>query len=480
MIIDSKARGGGSVAIVGAGITGLAAAFRLSQVSVDATVYEAGTRAGGPVHSVRRDGYLAEDGPNTLLETSPQIRALIRKLGIEGECLRSNPDADRRYIVRDGVPKPIPGTLGGWLGTDLFSFPAKLRVLGDLVLPRHRADAPEESVAGFVRRRLGAEFLDYAVNPLVAGIYAGDPELLSVSQAFPRLEAVERRHRSLFLGQILGGRERRKSGETARANAPKLSFVDGLGTLVSALVRAVGERLQFESPVVAVTRVAGGWEVTSTVGGETRVRRHRAVVLASPAHRIARIELRGVPGESLDWMSGIVHAPVASVVLGFRRGDVAHPLDGFGFLVPGKERFPILGAIFNSSLFRNRAPDGHVTLTCYVGGSRNPTLALASADERLPLVRDALARLIGARGEPTFVHHCVHAKGIPQYNLGYGEFRERMARLEKTAPGLSFAGHFRDGISMGDCLVAGLRVAGKFTGTMIRDEPIPRSPISKT
>ncbi len=451
----------GTVAIVGAGITGLTAAFHLARLGVGSVVYEAGSRAGGPVHSVLRDGYLAEDGPNTLLETAPEIPALIRDLGLADQCLHANPAAANRYIVRDGIPKPIPGTLAGWLTTDLFSLPAKIRVLGDLVIPRRREDAPEESVADFVRRRLGSEFLDYAINPLVAGIYAGDPERLSVTQAFPRLDAVERRHRSLFLGQVLGARERKRSGQIPRANAPKLSFVHGLGTLVSGLLRAVGDRVEYDSPVTALSRHTHGWEVESGSGSGqgARRRRHRAVLLAAPAHRLARIAFADGAGNSLDWFSGIVHAPVTALVFGFRREEVAHSLDGFGVLVPEREPFPILGAIFNSSLFPGRAPEGHVTLTCYVGGSRNPDLALAPADQQCPLVLDALNRLLGVRGRPTFVHRCVHALGIPQYNLGFGVYRKRMQQMEESAPGLRFAGNFRDGISMGDCLVAGLRVA---------------------
>ncbi len=466
----------GPVAIVGAGVTGLAAAFRLGQLGIDAVVYEASTRAGGPVHSVCRDGYLAEDGPNTLLETSPRIRALIRDIGLADQCLGADSRASKRFIVRNGVPKPIPGSIAGWLSTDLFSLHAKLRVLGDLFLPRQPTDAPEESVAGFVRRRLGGEFLDYAINPLVAGIYAGEPERLSVAQAFPRLAAVERRHRSLFLGQLLGARERRRSGETPRANAPKLSFVGGLGTLVSGLLRAVGNRVEYESSVAALARHVDGWEVESRRGHQVHRRRHRAVLLAAPAHKLARISLEGREGNSLAWLAGIVHAPVTSLVLGFRRGDVAHPLDGFGLLVPALEPFPILGAIFNSSLFPGRAPEGHVTITCYLGGSRDPGLALAPQDHQLGRVRESLARLIGARGEPTFVHRCVHAQGIPQYNLGYGEFRERMRRLEESEPGLRFAGHFRDGISLSDCLVAGLRVAEEIAGSNPKaPAPAPRA-----
>ena len=441
-----------SIAIVGAGVTGLVAAYRLQRLGIPTTVYEAAPFPGGVVQSFHQNGYLAEAGPNTLLETSPRIRQLILDLNLADQLLPSDPSASKRFLVRNGKPSPLPDSLPGWLRTDLFSLTAKLRVLGDLVQPRCDPEH-EENLASFVVRRLGREFLDRAINPFVAGVYAGDPERLSVREAFPRLHAVEQQYGSLLLGQVLGARERRRRGEVPRASAPKLSFRNGLGAFVNALHHAVADSVLLSTPVTDVRRQSDVWEVTSRGQGSPRTRSHQAVLLAAPAHRLAELNFNNSP--SLTWLAEIQYAPVAALVLGFRRSEVDHPLDGFGVLVPAVEKLPILGAIFNSSLFPNRAPADHVTLTCYLGGTRDPQLALAPVQTQLDSTLDALRTLLGVRGKPTFIHHTVHTRGIPQYNVGFGAFRKHMQALEKANPGLLFAGHFRNGISLSDCILAG-------------------------
>ena len=337
-------------------------------------------------------------------------------------------------------------------------------MLAELLRPRGRADV-QETVADFVRRRLGQEFLDYAINPFVGGVYAGDPEQLSLREAFPKLHQVETRYRSLFLGQILGARERRQSGETPKDRAPKLSFRHGLGSLVTALERHLGDAVRLATPVTALQRHAHGWRVEVGPQGQREVVEHSAVLLAAPAHRLAQIHLNAGPDASLTWLGELTYAAVTVLVLGFRREDVAHPLDGFGALIPAVERQSILGVIFNSSLFPHRAPPGHVTLTCYLGGARSPELALASEAVQLATTREALGRLLGVRGEPTFLHRTVHRHAIPQYKLGFGDFRARLTRLEQVAPGLRLAGHFRNGIALTDCLLAGLQVAEEMAAT---------------
>src|SRR5438067_4403549 len=214
-----------SVAIIGGGITGLTAAFRLRQQNVPVTLYEAGQRVGGVIQTLRQDGYLAEFGPNSILETSPKIASLIRDLGLESRRLYSDPGADNRYLVRGGKPVLLPGSPVAFLGTKLFSTGAKLRLLKEPFI-RRAPETPEESLAQFVVRRLGQEFLDYAINPFVAGVYAGDPARLSIKHAFPKLHALEQRYGSLILGQFLGASERKKRGEASKQNAKKISFDD--------------------------------------------------------------------------------------------------------------------------------------------------------------------------------------------------------------------------------------------------------------
>jgi oxygen-dependent protoporphyrinogen oxidase len=452
-----------TVAIIGGGITGLTAAFRLRQQGVPVTVYESGGRVGGVIETVREGGWLAECGPNTILETSPKIGALVHDLGLDPRRRYSNPAANKHYVVRGGKLIEMPKSPRGFFTTRLFSTGAKLRVCAEPLVRRLPKGAPEESVASFVQRRLGPEFLDYAINPMVAGIYAGNPWRLSVRHAFPKLHEVEQTYGSLILGQIFGARKRRRSGEIPKTQAKKFSFDDGLAVLTESLRARLGESVRLHAEVNELRRREGGWTVVVPGKEGAEQHEHAAVLLAAPAHKLARITLDLPGGGNFAALGRIVHPPVASVVLGFRRCDVAHSLDGFGFLVPELEGFQILGTTFSSSILPDRAPEGCVTLTTFLGGSRNPELALRDADALVEIVMTDLKRLLGVNGRPLFQHHALYPHAIPQYDLGYGAFKNFMTELERKAPGLFFAGSYRDGIALSSSLVSGHDAAARIT-----------------
>jgi oxygen-dependent protoporphyrinogen oxidase len=449
-----------SVAIIGGGITGLTAAFCLQQRGVPVRLLEAAARVGGVIQSVRRDGYLAEFGPNSILETSPVISNLVRDLGLESRRLYSSPAAENRYVVRYARPVALPASAAGFLTTPLFSFPAKLRVLAEPFIGP-APESVEESIAQFVLRRLGREFLDYAIDPLVAGVYAGNPQMLSVSQAFPKLHALEQRYHSLFVGQVLGARARKRSGEVSKQNAKKLSFDDGLQVLIDTLQSRLGDAVETSAPIRGLRRAKEGWRVEMEPGAGGRQIECGAVLLALPSHKIASLEINAAPALDVSSLAQVYYPPVASVVLAFRRDAVAHPLDGFGMLIPQKEGFDILGALFSSSLFPNRAPQGEVLITSYVGGARAPLLPLKTPDALTEITLKDLGAILGVRGRPTFQHVAVYPRAIPQYNLGFGKVRAFYNDMESTAPGLFVAGHARDGISLGDCIVSGHNIAAR-------------------
>ena len=492
-----------SVAIIGAGITGLTAAFYLKRKGFPVTVYEASGRVGGVIQSVRRDGFLAEFGPNTILETSPKIRQLIADSGLESRRVETNPKASARFVVRYGRPIEMPRSPFGFFATDLFSLNAKLAVAREPFVPRRRDDA-EESIAQFAVRRFNREFLDHAIDALVAGVYAGDSEKLSVMHAFPKLKALEDNYGSMIKGQIFGARERKKRGEIAKDRAPKFSFDEGLQALPEALREQLGDSVRLNTSVSQINQTADGWQISLSEGRATRVPdqnlnekengdscnssfrevEHSVVIYCGTAYRLAelKVEIPDRPtltpalshpmgegdrnsrsGRFLDFstFSEIRYPPVASVVLGFKREDVMHPACGFGMLIPKIEGFKILGTIFSSALFPNRAPDGCVTLTSYVGGERYPKLASLPPEKLYELALADLRVLLGVRGEPVFKHAAFFPKAIPQYNVGYGRFRELMNKVETDAPGFFLAGHYRDGVSLSDSILSGCNVADR-------------------
>jgi oxygen-dependent protoporphyrinogen oxidase len=460
-----------SVAIIGAGITGLTAAFYLKRKGVPVIVYEAGARVGGVIQSLRQNGFLAECGPNTILETSPKIAQLIRDAGLESRRLNSDPKAEARYVVRYRRPIAMPSSQLGIFTSELLSARAKFALLREPFVPPRR-DGKEESIAEFVVRRLNQEFLDQMIDALVAGIYAGDPHKLSVQHAFPKLKALEDKYGSMIKGQIFGARDRKKSGEVAKDRAPKFSFDEGLQVLPDTLAAQLGDCLKLNTVVTKLTQTGDNWRV-STTNGETEF---GAVIYCGTAHKLAGLEIRRTgfqPVSNLSQGNGdrrdacptlspfseIRYPPVASVVLGFRREDIAHSCQGYGMLIPKIEGFKILGTIFSSALFPNRAPAGHVLLTSYVGGERYPELASLPPEQLAGLVCEDLRVLLGVKGQPVFQHCTLYPKAIPQYNLGYGRYRELMNEIEDKARGLFFAGHFRDGVSLGDSIVSGCNIA---------------------
>jgi len=447
------------IGVIGAGISGLTAAYRLMQDGHAVTVLEASDRTGGVIRSERADGFLVEHGPNSVRASTGPLWEVVRDLGLDGTVVTANDAAATRYVVRDGRPTALPMSVGDFLTTGLFSFRAKLRLLAEPFRPRRSPEIPDESVADFVRRRLGPEVLDYAVAPFVGGVFAGRPDNLSVRHAFGRLAEMEDEHGSL----LWAGLRSALNGSQGNDEAPDglFSFRNGLQALPTALADALGDRLVPDAPVTGLAHSDGRWTVHHGRPNEA-ASRFDAVVCTIPLHRFADLAL-DTPVDRTP-LREVTYPPLTVVALGYERAAVNHPLDGFGLLVPPVEDdFDILGTLFSSSLFPGRAPDGHVLLTTFVGGTRAPDLARRPDEAIQHVVERDLGRLLGVTGDPVFSRHIHWSNAIPQYTLGYDAVIDTLDALEDAHPGLLFAGNYRQGVSVGDAMASGAAAANRAT-----------------
>jgi protoporphyrinogen/coproporphyrinogen III oxidase len=452
------------VIVVGAGVSGLCAAHGLRQAGLKVQLVEAGAQAGGVIASVAREGCLYETGPNSALDTTPLIGELVDALQLRSRWRAASELSNRRYVVRGGRLLALPMSPLAFFSTPLFSIGAKLALMREPFVGRGDAHV-EESIATFVRRRLGSEFLDYAIDPFVAGIYAGDPEQISVPAAFPKLHALEQRFSSLIRGQILGAKERQKARETAKNTAKSFSFDGGMQVLTDALAQAVGP-LALGVRATRIERTADGRYTLHAQDAAGGLQFHaRALLLATPADVTGTLLREHVP-DAADALARIEYAPVASVASAYAVADVAHPLDGFGCLVPRREGRRVLGVLFSSSMFEGRAPAGTALLTTFIGGRRQPELPGLSEAELAALAHQEHVALVGARAAPRWQAVTRWPRAIPQYNLGH---LGRVARAEaamQALPGLYMAANWKGGVSVGDCIANGRRAAEAITAQL--------------
>ncbi len=431
------------VFIAGAGATGLACAFALHKRGVRVALADSAPVPGGALRTVRPGGYLCEAGPNTLLAARDEVFALLSQAGLLESALDAAPDAKKRFVVKNGAVLPLPSSPPALLKTPLLSLPAKLRMLLEPFQPRG-AD-PAETVAEFFTRRLGPEPVREFLDPFISGIYAGDPARLVTRFTMPRLREMEQRHGSLLLGML-----RSKRGPKKRL----LSWPAGLAELPAALAKPLPD-VRLSTRVEAVrASPGGGFEIRLGAGTASA----RNVVLALPAVEIAR--LTGAMGCHTAAIGQIPHAPVAVLHLGFRRADVAHPLDGFGVLISRDRGLRTLGALFSSTLFPGRAPEGCVLLTVFLGGRGDPQALGLSEDDLVMAAGADLGPLLGLRAPPVFRHVVRWPGAIPQYEARHGRALAEAQAIERAHPGLHLAGSWRGGISIGDCLANGVALAG--------------------
>ncbi len=432
-----------TTAVVGGGLSGLVRARTLAARGEDVLLFEESDRPGGVVRSERRNGYLLELGPNTVRPT-PELWRLVEELGLESEALLADPRTPR-FVDFGGRLHPLPMSPGGLVGTKLLSARGKLRLLAEPFA--RRGDPSGETVREFFMRRLGAEVAERLVEPFVSGIWGGRSDRLSIAQAFPSLARWESESGSLFRGAFSSLRKRPRTAP--RAKRGLLSFRSGLETLARRLAEDLGPRLHLGTRIEMLARTTGSW-MLSTQSGDVRVER---LCLATPAPEAARLA-GGVAPEAARALSQIAHAPL--VVLHLAAAAPAR-LEGFGHLVVPQPGRRILGAIWSSSLFPGRAPQGRALFTIFLGGARDPAAIDLSDRELLAAAtRDLSAVGLPASFEPIRVTR--YARAIPQYDLAHADRIAVLEETERRIPGLSFLGSYRGGVSVGDVVRSALAI----------------------
>jgi oxygen-dependent protoporphyrinogen oxidase len=459
----------GHVVVLGGGITGLAAAHRLLQVQGDAlhglrvTLVEADNRLGGKIVTERIDGFVIEGGPDSFLATKPRGIGLCQELGIgePPQVQGVQPQRRRAFVLWRGRLHDLPEGLSGLVPTrlaplvrsTLLSPLGKARVALDYLLPAQRA-AGNESLGGFIRRRLGREAWQRLVEPLMAGIYAADGDQLSLEATFPQLREAERRYGGLIKGVLAARRQ-------APAPVPKSAFLTpaaGLETLVIALekrLRDAGASLVFGDPAAAVTRSGSAFEVRLAAGGSIQA---DAVIVATPAYAAASL-LADLDPELAAELDAIPHASTAIVTLAYRREEISHPLDGHGYVIPRAEGSPILACTWSSRKWAKRAPEGWELIRVFIGRAGQEDVLAADDETLVALAVNEVSARIGVTAPASLTRVRRWPRGMPQYLLGHPE---RVARIEAACgkhAGLYLAGNAFHGVGLPDCIASGERAA---------------------
>lgn len=455
------------VVIVGGGIAGLAAAHRLQEISRErelplrCTILEASDRFGGTLATEKRDGFLLELGPDSFISEKPWALALCRRMGLESELIGTQDQHRATFVVHNGklelLPEGFmlmaPTRFAPLVRSRLFSWPGKLRMALDLVLPRGAA-REDESLGSFVRRRFGREALERVAQPLIGGIYTADPERLSLAATMPRFLQMERKHRSVI--SAMWQASRKKPQEAKDVSGARWSlFVtlrDGMQTMAETLVaRLARGTLQPRNAAAYIERDNRRWRVACQSGDTLDA---DGIVLATPAFHTAGL-VRAIDASLAAQLDSISYSSAATMNLAFRRDQIPHPLNGFGFVVPHRENRKIIAGTFSSVKYAGRAPEGHVLLRAFVGGSLQAELFERDDREMEQMVREELADLLKITAPPLFTRIARYPRSMPQYLVGHLKLVEAIEASVARHPGLAVAGSAYRGVGIADCVRSG-------------------------
>jgi len=446
------------IVILGAGISGLSIAFELSKQGFDVTVLEESDRPGGSMETRKEAGYLMDLGPTILVNTTPLIGELVQNLGLEKELICTNENSKKSYVLRDNKLHCLPINPTSFLKTRLLSPKAKARVLLEPFIGKS-ADGFYQSVSDFVRRRFGREFLDYAINPFVAGVNFGDPDRLSIKSAFPQYYRLEEVDGCLVKGMARSFLKRPNRRKRTKAIPDIFSFRNGLQTLPTMIAKRLSDRVQYNCPATNVDGSDTGFTVSYESKGNMRTMAADMVVSALPAYRASGVFEKMAPVLS-DHLNRIEYPPVKVFFVGFPLTKIGQKLDGSWFFIPAKEKRSFLGALWYSVIFTERSPDRMAAFSLLVGGNRDPGIVDRDPEALLHLVLDEFREImkIDPGVPPSFIREKLWPRAIPQYNTGHIEMERYFRKAEIEYPGLFLGGNYRGGIAVGDCIAYASKV----------------------
>jgi len=465
-----------TVAVIAGGVAGLATALdirdraRDAGLDVQVTVFEKGSEPGGNLQTIRQDGWQLEWGPNGFLDNEPATLRLVDRLELRDKLQRSSDATAHRFLLIDGRIQEIPVSPKAFLKSSMMSTGAKLRMAGELFVPPRKdlgraAEDPstDETIEQFGARRLGQTFADIMLDPMVKGVFGGDARRLSLAAAFPRMIELEKDYGGLFKAMIKLSRQKKKEGKSKTDAGPSgvlHSFTGGMATLIDAMVADLAAdpvadlaadplaEVRVNAEVQKISPTEDGWLVSATDGDHGPF---DAVVEAAPAHAAAG-HLGHLDPVFADHLAAIPFAPMAVIALGFKREAVTHDLNGFGMLVPTREKRELLGALWTSSIFGGRAPEGRVLIRCMAGGSANPGFMEQTDDEMTAVLLSEMRPLFGLKGAPDMVRVIKHERAIAQYVPGHLARLKELDRTTAAYPGLFLTGSSYRGISVNNCV----------------------------
>lgn len=437
-------------AILGAGISGLTSAFWLKKNNFDFVILEKENQVGGSMQTIRKDGFQIDFGPNSGLETTPFIRQIVDEIGFSDQMVYASDSSNKRFILRNNQLHELPTSPVAFISTKLFSTKAKLRLFAEPFIGKS-ADGYYQSMSEFVSRRLGQEFLDYAIDPFVSGVFAGDPSKLSVKSAFPKLYRLEEVYGGLIKGMIKGAKERKQRAEQSKQNAKMFSFINGMQSFANAIADTMKDNILLNANVQKIEKYNEQWKIIYSLNNESKEIIVDKVVSTIPVYAAEKL-FTPIDKEFQSHANEIYYPPVMVLYLGYKKAQVETPLDGFGFLIPSKEKKNFLGAIWSSSIFPNRCDDDKAAFTLFIGGARAPHLFEMEKQKLIEIVIKEFQDVMKINGEPILVEHKFWNKAIPQYNIGYIEHENYFDKFEKDNPGIILSGNYRGGISVGDCV----------------------------